>query len=164
MIRHELFIALVERALVIGATGLLAIGCASETGVEGASAALERGLARTSSAPRAGRVDRSSYAGRAIYRDGYIQLLTVRGVEAPERVRAALESGVYDPVIDGADWPEGTTSTNEGMNEVGAVAQEMVREEVSSGSIDDQVVNPAVLSGRPVLDSPDVDFCSVEIR
>lgn len=101
------------------------------------------GKVQLQSRPAPGKMDRSTHSQNAIYRDGYVYLLSERRVLAPEEIRAVLGGSTFDP---GEGWPT-QTGTNESMQEVARVAQEMVNEASAGGSLD-EVVNPAALKGR----------------
>ena len=100
-------------------------------------------LARTAAA--AGKAKpRSTHTGKAKLEQGFVVLPDGRKIAVPETVKSKLPGG------DKAEgWPETTGQADEGMQEVGAVADEMIAEEVSKR---EQLasVNPAALKGKVI--------------
>ena len=87
---------------------------------------------------------RSTYTGQAKLQRGMIVLPDGRSIAVPGNIKAKLPGAGK---MEG--WPETTGQADEGMTEVGAVADEMVAEEVTKRDLL-QRTNPAALKGKVI--------------
>jgi hypothetical protein len=92
----------------------------------------------------AAKAPRSTYTGKAKLEKGFVVLPDGRKIAVPSNVKAKLPgAGKMN------EWPETTGQADEGMQEVAAVADEMIAEEVSKRDLL-QRVNPGALRGKVI--------------
>jgi hypothetical protein len=105
-------------------------------------------VARSAAVSSAPAKPRSTYTGKAKLEKGFVVLPDGRKIAVPANVKAKLPgAGKLN------EWPETTGQADEGMQEVGAVADEMIAEEVSKRE-QLQRVNQLALRGVVIKPGP----------
>jgi len=138
------------RSLCLRTTTVASIALALASSVASAQeakpkvAAPARTATAAPTAAAAAKAPRSTYTGKAKLERGFVVLPDGRKIAVPSNVKAKLPGAGKM-----GEWPETTGQADEGMQEVAAVADEMIAEEVSKRDLL-QRVNPGALRGKVI--------------